>query len=290
MTGPWRRGVSWALDYEGSTRSSALMRIALAATAWTRWADELLYYRGDDGAYVLLSTAFFLSTTLMFAGLWSRVSTLAAGVTTLTMYWYFGHALGREPWTHHHTYILAFGIFLSSLTPNGRSYSVDRWLAVRRATKAGTPIPPEWGNLWGVRLVCIQLSALYLWTAIDKTHLGFLSGDRLEHYLMWYYLGSDYPEIPGFHALMTMTAVGTTALEYALSIGLWFPRPRRVLVPLGLALHGGFYVLLPVATYTVTMWALYLAIFDPGAVHRVLELISGHVTPVQADRAAGPES
>lgn len=269
----------WALDFEGSTRSSALIRISLAAVVWSRWANELILFRNlrsEHGLeYVLLGSAFYLFSTLMFVGLWSRVSTLATGVIALTIYWYFGHDLGREPWTHHHTYILAFGIFLCGLTPCGGSFSVDRWWAVRKARARGEAPPPEWGNLWGLRLIGIQLSSIYLWTAINKTNVGFLSGDRMEHYMMWFYTGSDYPQIPGFHAVMLLLGVGTTVLEYALAIGLWFPKPRRVLVPMGLMLHAGFYVLLPVSTYTTTMWALYLAFFDPAAVHRTVDALLG---------------
>jgi hypothetical protein len=62
-----------------------------------------------------------VSTTLMFIGFWARTSTLFAGVVALTMYHYFGVELGREPWTHHHTYPLAFTTLLCGLGPCGAS-------------------------------------------------------------------------------------------------------------------------------------------------------------------------
>jgi len=96
--------------------------------------------------------------------------------------------------------------------------------------------------------------------------------------MSWFYLGSRLPESGLFHAAMLLSAVGTVALEYALGIGLLFRRTRRWLVVPGLLLHGAFYVLLPVSTYTATMWVLYLAYLDPDAVHAWLERMQGHAS------------
>lgn len=270
------RIVDWCLRTEASTRSSALMRMGLAAVIWARWAIELLLYIDMSTKGLALSISFFVFSTMMFFGIFSRLSTLLTGVVTLTMYHYFGYELGREPWTHHHTYILAFGTFLCGLTPCGKSYSVDRWLALRRAEKRKEPAPPERANVWGVRLIALQLSAIYIYTAWDKTYWGFLSGDRLEHHTMWFYLGSEFPDSAAVHTLFMLIAMFTVALEYALGVGLLFGRTRKWLVIPGLLLHGAFYVLLPVSTYSATVWVLYLAYFDPDAVHRVIERLSGH--------------
>ena len=136
---------------------------------------------------------FFVATALLFVGYHSRVAAVWAGMVGLAMYQYFGHELGREPWTHHHTYLLAVAALLIALTPCGRSYSVDRYLAVMRAGHDGLPPPPERGNLWGLRLIVLQLSVLYFFSAFDKTSYAFLSGARLEQIFLWYYAGSDYP-------------------------------------------------------------------------------------------------
>lgn len=270
-----RRIVDWCLNSEGSSRSSALIRISLAMIVWARWGYELLLFKNLEPIYFALSVCFFLFSGLMFIGWWSRSSAFLTGVTTLTMYFYFGQHLGREPWTHHHTYILAVGTFLCSLTPCGRSYSLDRWFAIHRAEKRGLPRPAEIGNLFGLRLIALQLSIMYAFTAYNKCNWPFLSGDRMEHYLLYYYLGSDYPRWPGFHAMMVSISWGTVLLEFALAFGLPFRRTRRWLVVPGLLLHASFYTLLPVLTYSVTMWALYLAYFDADRVHAAIDRISG---------------
>jgi hypothetical protein len=264
-----------------------LIRIGLAALIWARWANQLVLFRNPELAYYVLVPIFFVASTAMLVGFASRWSTALAGITTLTMVYYFGYVLGREPWTHHHTFLLAFSTLLCALTPCGRSYSLDRWFAVRRAERAGKAPPAERGNVWGLRLIALQVCLIYLYTAYDKSSIAFLSGDRMEHYLMWYYLGSNYPSWPGFHELMMAASVFTVALEYTLAFGLLIPTARKWLVPAGVLLHASFYVLLPVATYSLTMIMLYLALLDPDAVRQAIDRMQGYGAP---DRVAGRES
>ena len=280
----FRRVFAWCVLTEGSSRSSALIRIFLVLIVWTRWGSELVLFRNlETPARLVLSLSYFASTTMMLLGVFSRTSTMWVGLTTLTMYYHFGVVLGREPWTHHHTYLLAIGAFLCAFTPCGRSYSLDRWWALRRAEKAGLPPPREWGNLWGLRLIAIQLSLVYFYSAYNKTP-GFFDGDRMEGFLLRYYLGSDLPRWPGFHEMMAVIGTGTVLLEYALAVGMLFAVTRRWLVIPGLLLHAGFYVLLPIVTFSATMFLLYLAYFDADTIHRVIDRLSGNQFP---SRSAG---
>ena len=187
------RFADWAVNSEGSSRSSALIRIGIAMLFWSRWAGELLLYMHQSAIGLVLSANFFVATLLLFIGYRSRAAAVWAGAVGLAMFYYFGHELGREPWTHHHTYLLAVAALLLALTPCGRSYSLDRYLAVMRAGREGLPAPVERGNLWGLRLIVVQLTVLYFFSAFDKTSYAFLSGARLEQIFLWYYAGSDYP-------------------------------------------------------------------------------------------------
>lgn len=225
---------------------------------------------------LLRNVAFFVATTAMLIGFKSRLSTLLTAVILWLLYYYWGMVHGADEWKHHHTYLLAMGVTLTACTPCGKSYSLDRWLAVRSAQRAGRAPPPERGNVWGLRLIVLQLSVIYFFAALDKTNGAFLSGERMEHYYAWYYAGLDYAGAGWFAAMCQLIAIATVALEYALALGLPFARTRRYLVVPGLLLHAGFYVLLPVLTYTVTMFALYLAYIDPDKVHALLEAMHGN--------------
>jgi hypothetical protein len=251
---------------EGSTRAVGLLRIALALLVWHRfgadvapWADNLAPDR------LALAVSFYLSTTLMLVGLFSRVATAWTAATLLVMY--FHYAVGGETrWFEHHTYLLTAEVTLLALTPCGRSYSLDRWIALNRGT-AG----PETGPMWAVPLMALQTSAVYFWGAYDKCDRAFASGERFEHYFMNYYWGSDYPTFPGFHAMAMAMAIGTIVLEYVLSVGLFVRPLQRWLMPIGMALHAGMYVFLPVKAFSALMWVLYLSYLDPDAVHRALD-------------------
>lgn len=267
------RFVDWAVGTEGSSRSSALIRIGLAMLFWSRWAGELLLYKDQSPLGLFLAANFFVATTLLFIGYHSRIAAVWAGTVGLVMYHFFGFQLGREPWTHHHAYLLAVSALLIALTPCGRSYSLDRYLTVMRAERAGLPPPAERGNLWGLRLIVVQLSVLYLFAAFDKTSYAFLSGARLEAIFLWYYAGSDYPV--GLAWPATIMSLAVVALEYCLAFGLPFHRSRRYLLLPGLAFHAIIYLTLPVYTFSATMVLLYLAYFDADAVDKVIARLQG---------------
>ena len=274
------RFADWAVDTEGSSRSSALIRIGLAMLFWSRWAGELLLYRDQSPIGLFLAANFFVATMLLFLGYHSRIAAVWAGSVGLAMYYYFGFQLGREPWTHHHTYLLAVAALLIALTPCGRSYSLDRYLGVMRAERMGVAPPAERGNLWGLRLIVVQLSVLYFFTALDKTSYAFLSGARLEAIFLWYYAGSDYPA--GLAWLATIVSLAVVVLEYGLAFGLPFRATRRYLVLPGLAFHAIIYLTLPVYTFSATMALLYLAYFDADAVGKVIARLQGTGSPATA--------
>jgi len=267
---------NWAFETYGSSRSSAIIRIGLVILIWTRWANELILTRDISKAYPLLSISFFFASSLMLLGYETKISTASTSLVLLSMYYYFGHFLNIEPWTHHHAYLLAFATFLSTFTPSGKSYSLDRWLAIREAEKKNLPIPREEGNLWGLRLIAAQLSIIYFWTAFNKLITEFVNGARLEQIFMWFYFGSDYPSIIGFHEIMVALSIVTIITEFSLGFGMLFRRTRKILVIPGLLLHAIFYVLLPVRTYSATMWLLYLAYFDADKIHAFVDEMQGY--------------
>jgi hypothetical protein len=130
------RPMKWFRDrvllHERSTRAVGLLRIALALLVWHRfgadvapWADNLAPDR------LALAVSFYLSTTLMLVGLFSRVATAWTAATLLVMYFHYA-VNGETRWFEHHTYLLTAEVTLLALTPCGRSYSLDRWIALNR--------------------------------------------------------------------------------------------------------------------------------------------------------------
>ena len=124
-----QRFYNWGLCYRDSTRSVGLIRIGLVLLIWSRWAGELTLCRDIRLSVILLNSAFFLLTGLMCVGLWTRASSMGTAIIISVMF------VMRESWHHHHTFLLIISTLFIALTPCGRSYSLDRWLALRRASK-----------------------------------------------------------------------------------------------------------------------------------------------------------
>lgn len=254
-----RRSMTQWLAREASTRSAALLRVALVLLLWTRFAAELTLVATPS---VPLSLAFFAATTCLLLGLWTRLSAPATAIVTLVLYFWFGVHRGHTAWIHHHHYLLVSAACICALTPCGRSFALDR--RRRRGREPG----PERGPVWALRLYTLQLASVYLWSAQAKLSPAFLGGAQLEHIAMSLYLGSDPPTWPAFGILTIAAAWSVTLLELALGLGFLLGKTPRWLLLAGVALHAGLYLCVPVATFSATMICLYLAALDPDAVDR----------------------
>lgn len=274
MTGA-KQLTDWALGYEGSTRAAGLMRIGLVLLVWGRFAGHMLPMHDLHLTWVLFGLTFFVSTGLMLVGLWSRFASGIVSAVVFTNYFYYGHYLGNEYWAGHHVYLLAIACLFLALTPCGKSYALDRWLALRRAERRGQPAPKEWGNLWGMRLIAFQMSMVYFWAAFSKATPAFLTGDRLQQLIYANFPGPDYSQLWLFEPLTILAAIGVVALQLGLAFGLHFSRGRTYLMPLGIFMHLSFYVLLYAFTFSLTMILLYLAFIPAATVHRVLDRMQG---------------
>jgi uncharacterized membrane protein YphA (DoxX/SURF4 family) len=263
-------GIRALTEFHGSTRGVGLLRFFWGLILWVRWGQELLPFRSLNWEHWLLGALFFLGTSGMVIGLFSRAACLLTGLTTLYMVFVVGHKMGMESWGHHHTTFLAVVSFLLAFTPCGKSFSADRWLRILRCGSRGTPWPQEWGNLWAVRLIGLQLSAIYFWGAIDKSRLAFLGGDRVEQPLMYLYFGSDFPG-EWFHWACMALAMSSVLLEYTLALGLWFRRTRTPLIWIGIVFHIGLYYFLPVTVFSVASVVAYIAYIEPSAIHRFFD-------------------
>jgi hypothetical protein len=268
----FERAVHWGTEFEGSTRAVGLLRIILAVLIWVRWGSEVALFSADTHAHVVLALVFFPLTLMMFAGIYSRVTVPLVALMLFVMVF----AFGKESWTHHHPYLLFASTMLLALTPCGRSYSVDRVIAVQRAERSGQSAPAEWGPLWGQRLMGLQASALYFWTAVDKTNWAFLSGERLEQAMTWVHAGGPLADMILNPTLLMLAAIAVLIVEYGLAVAIQIPRLQVIALPIGAALHLAFYVFLPVGTFSANMIALYLALIPPQRVHDFMDQLHGY--------------
>lgn len=276
-------GLVQAIDQElnrtGSTRALGLFRIAIASLAYMRFGPELSLHTAETPFQIVVSLGFFGFAALMAIGWMTRAATAMTALILSVLYLQIGWDAPQPGWTHHHHYMLLIAALLLSFAPCGRSLSLDAYLAGRAAARQGREPPAETGPLFIQTLLVLQLCAMYLWTAVDKTTPGFLSGDRLERIFEWTYAGAPlYPILtaPG----VTLTAsIAVVVLEYVLPILLLTRTRLPIAFAIGFALHAGFYVMLPVQTYSATALAFYLLVLRPEQVHGVLDQL---IAPARA--------
>ena len=113
---------------------------------------------------------------------------------------------------------------------------------------------------WPQLLMMTQLSVCYLFSALSKLNLVFLSGAGLA--------GWVWIELP--RQFYFVAAVMTVVVELIIAVCLWFPATRRVAVLFGLGLHLSIVVLMNNETlaligFAVTCVSLYpLFLFRPA--------------------------
>lgn len=264
------------VSYEGSSRSSALLRIFLAMTALYRFWFE------DSGMRALYQYSqyadlwywiFVNAAVLMLLGLFSRLSSAVTAIVIFIMYYYYGRYHGYNLWINHHIYFLAISIAMLVLTPCGRSYSLDRYLENSSLFKLDnnlSGLPEEKGNLLGLQLIVLQLVVMYFFAAIDKLEWIFIDGTRLQHIYMATYSGALLPASYSFKIILSIISIFVVLLEFVLVL-LIFKRFRKWLILPGLLFHGLLFMFLPVSIYSINCMICYLAFFDADAIHRIID-------------------
>ena len=151
--------------------------------------------------------------------------------------------------------------FLLMFAPAGASLSVDRW---RRAHDRFWEFPAR--APWALRLVQIQLSAVYLGAVWLKLHApAWLHGTavsyaaRLEDFPR-FPLPNVFSHSPFFSSVLTYW---TIAVELMVGILVWNRAARPLVLSLGVALHVTVGLNMELGFFSETMLAVYLAFLTP---------------------------
>jgi hypothetical protein len=247
------------------------MRIAIALMVWARFADRFVLSPGMDAMQAGLALCFYVSSLMMLVGKWSRGSAAVCATVLLYGYHYRGPYLGIAGWGSNNIKLLALTVAILALTPCGRAYSLDRWKALRLATRGSVAPPDESIPLWSTRLLAALLCSVYASTFIAKTTIPYLSGSRLEAIFALHYTGSDYLDGTLWAATMQIGAVGVWLLEGLLVFGLLVGPLRKPLMLAGAAMHLSFYALFRVFAFSTNVIMLYWAFVPTSTVARAID-------------------
>lgn len=203
-----------------------ISRTALSAETPSLWMSSVLFYFTAPWQWIAFHT-FFLAATAAFTIGW-RTAWLK-WVVLLSHVSY----LNRNPAvTYGVDDLLASLLFLLCLAPVGRTLSLDRRLALWKATRTDQtarpePVPSAWGFACQ-RLIQLQMAVFYFFAGVEK-----LQGESWQHgYALWIALSSgEYATIPlGWLAehfwIINLSTYYTLLLELAFPFLIW-GRPTR---------------------------------------------------------------
>jgi hypothetical protein len=151
--------------------------------------------------------------------------------------------------------------FYVALMPSGELWSLD---ARRR--------PPQPRAPWGLRLLQLQVSGIYLFSVVAKLHgTSWQNGTAVGKAVQL----EDLQRIvvPQWAATsVTVSAFltyGTLVAEGFLVFGMWLPRTRWLAMAMGVAIHLGIEATLLIGWFSLSIISCYLAFVPAPVLHQV---------------------
>ncbi|MEO6886478.1 MAG: HTTM domain-containing protein [Jatrophihabitantaceae bacterium] len=168
--------------------------------------------------------------------------------------------------------------FYVALMPAGECWSLD---ARKRIPQLRAP--------WGLRLLQLQISIVYLFSVTAKLHgsnwqNGTAVGMSVQlHDLRRVVLPQSFATSVILSAMLTY---GTLAVEASLVLGLWFARTRWWVMAAGVAMHLGIELTLLIGWFSLTIICCYLAFVPGQTLRRVVSRVKA-VVAVRGVRSVG---
>jgi hypothetical protein len=155
----------------------------------------------------------------------------------------------------NHLYLLFLVVVLLTITDSGAAISMD----ARQAERATVPGWPVW-------LLKVQISIVYIFSAVAKLTPQYLSGEVLTESLKQYGFFT-IPMAWRVPVAMKMLAIVAIVMELFVGLGLWSRRLRPLAVIAGVLFHTFIIAALDssrlsLSIFALEMFAVYLLFFD----------------------------
>jgi hypothetical protein len=270
----WAGWSRWAFDPVDAAPMAALrIAVGLLTIGWTlSLLPDAATFLGADGVqrglpyydsgawavelgppYVVLSVLLAAAVALL-VGWRTRLASVVVAVLLLVVQ-------RRDPWVLNSGDLLLRELaFFVMLMPAGETWSLD----ARR--RAGRGEGERLRAPWALRLVQLQISALYLFSVWAKvrghtwnegTAVGIaLQLEDLQRFAAPEWLATSL-------LASTVLTYSSLVVEAALAVGLWLPRLRYWVMAAGVGLHLGIEASLLIGWFSLAVVSSYLA-FVPG--------------------------
>jgi hypothetical protein len=232
----------------------------------------------SDSAVQLLFIVLVLACIALIAGFWTRAAAVIVFVGILSFE-------RRNPYVFNSgDGLMRLIAFFLMLAPAGAALSIDRWRSARdRAWDF--PVRP----VWGLRLMQVQLSVVYLstlWLKLQGTTWNDGTAVSIAQRL------SDLVrfQVPGVFsdsALVSNVATwGTLLLEGSIPILIWNRRLRPYVIVAGVCLHLGIDLSIRVGFFSFAMFTLYLAFLEPDWAAQQVLRVRAQFNAIRQERRA----
>jgi hypothetical protein len=214
----------------------------------------------SDHALLIGWAMLLVSSVALTIGWHSRLAALGVFVLILS----FEH---RDPWVWNSgDVVVRIEALILALSPCGAALSLDQ------ARSTGTFWSAQRRPQWPVRLMQLQLSLIYLASALTKVNgRTWPQGTAVSYALRL----QDLLLLPTPHWLansaLLMNAVtwSTLVTELSLAILVWNRRLRPWVLAAGVVMHTMIMITIAVGFFTLAMFVLYLAFVPPETVQRL---------------------
>ncbi len=156
--------------------------------------------------------------------------------------------------------------------PSGGAYSLDHWLAKRRAGGKLT-IRFSIGANAAIRLIQVHLCIIYFFSATGKLQgQSWWAGEAV-----WYSVGNleyqsfDLTWLAGYPILVTLLTHATVYWELTYCVLVWPRLTRPLVIAMAVAVHLGIALFLGMMTFGLVMIIANVAFVSPAIVRRVLD-------------------
>jgi hypothetical protein len=225
------------------------------------YAWSYFWWISSPAALWAVHLAALVVFALFTVGLWTRVTSILALIATLS---YVGRVPGALFGLDQVNIMLATYL---AVGPSGSAFSLDCWLARRRA---GVPLPvaTSWTANLAIRLLQLHMCVIYMFAGMGK-----LSGGAWwDGTAMWMAFGNreyqslDMTWMADWPQLMNLMTHVTVFWELYYCALVWPRLTRPIVVLLAIPLHMGIAICLGMTTFGLAMLIGNMAFISPALI------------------------
>jgi hypothetical protein len=233
------------------------------------WAWSYLYYVESPALLWTLHVIALVVFAMLTIGLLTRVTSILACIITIS---YCHRLVGTQFGLDQVNALLATYL---AIGPCGAVWSVDRWLACRRAGQA-LPVPSSVTANIAVRLIQVHMCVIYLFGGISK-----MRGDTWwDGTAVWLALASyeyqslDMTWLVQFPFVIALASHATVFWETFYCVLIWPRATRPIFLAMAVLVHGGIALCLGMVTFGLVMLIANIAFVPPEVTQWMLAPIT----------------